>query len=75
MKGKATMLSLVEDYLAFRHQLGFTLRTSGEELRGRQRAVGAAPALKQLAGGRRAAICRGVQSSVVGCEREGEFHR
>ena len=33
MKGKATMLSLVEDYLAFRHQLGFTLRTSGEELR------------------------------------------
>ena len=33
MKGKATMLSLVEDYLAFRHQFGFTLRTSGEELR------------------------------------------
>jgi len=33
MRREPTMRSLVEDYLAFRRQLGFTLRSAGEELR------------------------------------------
>jgi len=33
MTREPTMLSLIEDYLAFRRQLGFTLGTAGDELR------------------------------------------
>jgi integrase len=33
MKREPTMLSLIEDYLVFRRQLGFKLGTSGDELR------------------------------------------